>query len=188
MDALALLTADHNRVRGLFERFDKAKDADDTATLATLGATIFDELEVHTTIEEERFYPAIHDLSQEIGELVDEGVEEHHVVKVLMDEIRALDASSDEWQAKMTVLIENVKHHAEEEENEMFPKVRSASDADSLTTLADQLETRKAELGAPTLADKIDLTKEELLDKAKQQNIPGRSTMSQEELAATVAP
>jgi hemerythrin superfamily protein len=188
MDALALLTADHNRVRGLFERFEKAKDADDAATLGTLGATIFEELEVHTTIEEERFYPAVHDLSDEIGEVVDEGIEEHHVVKVLMDEIRALDPSSDEWQAKMTVLIENVKHHAEEEENEMFPKIRSASDAGTLTALGDQLEAKKAELGAPTLADKIDLTKEELLDKAKEQSIPGRSTMSQGELAATVAP
>lgn len=188
MDALALLTADHNRVRGLFERFDKAKDADDVATLASVAATIFEELDVHTTVEEERFYPAVHDLSDEIGEVVDEGVEEHHVVKVLIEEIRALEPSSDEWQAKMTVLIENVKHHAEEEENEMFPKIRSASNADTLTTLGEQLEAKKAELGAPTLADKIDLTKEELLEKAKEQSIPGRSTMSQEELAATVAP
>jgi hemerythrin superfamily protein len=188
MDALALLTADHNRVRGLFERFDKAKDEGDAATLASLAATIFEELEVHTTIEEERFYPAVHDLSDEIGEVVDEGVEEHHVVKVLMEEIRGLDPSTDEWQAKMTVLIENVKHHAEEEETDMFPKVRSASAAGTLTALAEQLEAKKAELGAPTLADKIDLTKQELVEKAKEQSIPGRSTMSQEELAATVAP
>lgn len=188
MDAISLLTADHNRVRGLFEQFEKAKDGGDEATLATLGAKIFEELEVHTTIEEERFYPAVHDLSEEIGEVVDEGIEEHHVVEVLMGEIAALDPSSDEWKAKMTVLIENVKHHAEEEEKEMFPKVRSASDGSNLETLAEQLEARKAELGAPTLADKIDLTKEQLLEKAKEQSIPGRSSMSQEELAATVAP
>jgi hemerythrin superfamily protein len=188
MDALTLLTADHNRVRGLFEQFDRATESDDDATLGRVGAKIFEELRVHTTIEEERFYPAVHDLSQEIGELVDEGVEEHHVVKVLMGEIDALASSSDEWTAKMTVLIENVKHHAEEEEQEMFPKVRSAADAATLQALAEQLEAKKSELGAPTLADKIDLTKEELLEKAKAQSIPGRSNMSQEELAATVAP
>jgi hemerythrin superfamily protein len=188
MDALTLLTADHNRVRGLFERFEKAKDANNTATLASLGTTIFEELEVHTTIEEEQFYPSVHDLSDEIGEIVDEGIEEHHVVKVLMEEIRALDPASDEWQAKMTVLIENVKHHADEEESDMFPKVRSAANANTLESLGDQFEAKKAELGAPTLADKIDLTKTALLEKAKDQSIPGRSKMSQEELAATVAP
>jgi hypothetical protein len=70
----------------------------------------------------------------------------------------------------------------------MFPKVRRALDAAALEQMADRLETRKAELGAPTLAEKIDLTKEELLSKAREQEIPGRSKMSHEELAAAVDP
>src|SRR5581483_3170587 len=98
------------------------------------------------------------------------------------------EPGSEEWAAKVTVLIENVEHHAEEEEEEMFPDVRSSSEATAREQWAEQMEGRKRELGAPTLADKIDLTKDELLKKAKAQDIPGRSTMSQEELAATVAP
>ena len=188
MDAIALLIADHNRVRGLFARFETAKEAEDAATMSTLGDEIFTELTVHTTIEEEIFYPWIRGLADEVSELVDEGVQEHHVVKVLMEELGGLSAEQDEWVAKMAVLIENVEHHADEEETEMFPKVTSNSSAEQREELAQQLEARKAELGAPTLADKIDLTLEELKSLATEQEIPGRSTMSQEELAATVAP
>ncbi len=187
MNALDLLIADHNRVRGLFAQFKDAKDNDDTDTMSQLALKIFEDLEVHTTIEEEIFYPAVHDTNEDIAETVDEGVEEHHVVKLLMAEIKQMPDGSDEWTAKMSVLIENVEHHAEEEEKEMFPPLRNKM-ADKLNEMAEQLEARKAELGAPVIADKIDLTKEELLGLAKDQQIPGRSSMSQEELAATVAP
>jgi hemerythrin superfamily protein len=188
MDALTLLIADHNRVRGLFNRFRKAKDATDTATMAELAATIFTELDVHTTIEEEIFYPEIHDLSDEIGDTVDEGIQEHHVVKVLMPEIAGLEAGADEWVAKMTVLIENVEHHAEEEEKDLFPKVRTNTTADGREKLGARLDARKGELGAPTLGDKIDLTDEQLHELATAQDIPGRSKMDHDELAATVSP
>lgn len=188
MNALDLLIADHNRVRGLFTRFRDAHEAEDDVQAVELAGKIFDELSVHTTIEEEIFYPAVHDTNEEISELVDEGVEEHHVVKVLMAELGQVEAASDEWNAKMMVLIENVEHHAQEEEEEMFPPLRSSCDPGMLDSLAQQMEERKASLGAPVLADKIDLSKEELLGLAREQEIPGRSSMSQEELAATVAP
>ncbi len=187
MNALDLLIADHNRVRGLFSQFKAAQENDDTATMSAVALKIFEDLEVHTTIEEEIFYPAVRDANEDIAETVDEGVQEHHVVKLLMAELKQIEDGSDEWVAKMTVLIENVEHHAEEEESEMFPPLRSKM-ADRLEAMVPQLEGRKQELGAPVMADKIDLTKEELLDLAKAQEIPGRSTMSQEELAATVAP
>jgi hemerythrin superfamily protein len=186
MNALDLLIADHNRVRGLFARFRAAHESKDDTTAIEVAGKIFDELEVHTTIEEEIFYPAVHDTDEEIGETVDEGLQEHHVVKVLMEEIGQVEAAGDEWVAKMTVLIENVEHHAEEEEKELFPPLRSACDAALLDDLAEQMEQRKASLGAPVMADKIDLSKEELLGLAREQEIPGRSTMSHEELAATV--
>lgn len=187
MNALDLLIADHNRVRGLFARFVQAQEADDSGLMAELASTIFEELTVHTTIEEEIFYPAIHDRDDDTAESVDEGVEEHHVVKVLMEEIEQLEAGSAQWVAKMTVLIENVEHHADEEETDMFPPLRQAL-APQMEAMADDLEARKAELGAPVVADKIDLTKAELLELAQEQAIPGRSAMSQQELAATVAP
>lgn len=188
MDALTLLTADHNRVRGLFARFEAAQEAGDTAAMAELAAECFTELEVHTSIEEEIFYPQVKETDDEISELVDEGVQEHHVVDVLMEEMKALEPGSDEWVAKFTVLMENVEHHAEEEESEMFPPLRSKLSAERLERLAEELEAGKRQRGAPVLADKIDLTKEELMALAREQEIPGRSTMDHDELAATVAP
>ena len=188
MDALTLLIADHNRVRGLFERFRKAEGAKNTSKVSSLAETIFTELDVHTTIEEEIFYPETHDLSEEIGDMVDEGVQEHHVVKVLMSEIERLSAGEDDWVAKMTVLIENVEHHAEEEEKEFFPKVRSHTSADDRKHMGERLDARKGQLGAPVLADKIDLTDERMRELATAQAIPGRSKMEHDELAATVSP
>ena len=188
MDALTLLGADHNRVRGLFARFKKAHEAEETGEAAQLAGKIFTELEVHTTIEEEIFYPWARDLSVEVGETVDEGIQEHHVVKLLMQEINDLDPSTDEWTAKMTVLIENVEHHAEEEEKERFPKARSQSNAADRQQLGERLDARKGALGAPTVADKIDLTDEQLHQLATEQAIPGRSSMDHDELAATVSP
>jgi iron-sulfur cluster repair protein YtfE (RIC family) len=188
MDALTLLTADHNRVRGLFARFTAAKDAHDVDTMTEVASRIANELEVHTTIEEQVFYPWARGLSKDIAEIVDEGVEEHHVVDVLLGEIAGLEPATDEWTAKLTVVIENVEHHAEEEENEMFPQIRSAADGDSLNDVGADLEAKKAELGAPVLAHKIDLSTAALKKLATDQQIPGRSSMSHDELAATVSP
>ena len=187
MDALELLTADHNRVRGLFTRF-KAAEGENDAQAARLAAMIFEELDVHTKIEEEIFYPAITKLNDEIHDLVVEGVEEHHVVDTLMAEVKLLSPTDEEWAAKIKVLIENVEHHAEEEEQEMFPMVRKAMNDDARTELGRQMEAKKAALGAPTAADKAHLSTEELNELAREQEIPGRSSMKREELLATVAP
>ena len=186
MDALSLLTADHNRVRGLFTRFQAAHEAEDQTLMVELAGKIFTELDVHTTIEEEIFYPAVRDADEEIAETIEEGLQEHHVAKVLMEELGQVEGGSDEWVAKMQVLIENVEHHAEEEETEMFPALRQRMDTQALEDLAARLDARKHDLGAPTLADKIGLTDEELRELAKEQEIPGRSKMDKEELAATV--
>ena len=188
MDALDLLTADHNRVRGLFSQFKAAEEADKTAEQAELAGKIVEELEIHTTIEEEIFYPAVHDLSSEIGDVVDEGLEEHHVAKTVIGELPSVEAGSDQWVAKVKVLIEAVEHHAEEEEDEMFPKVRSATDASKREALGEKLEARKVELGGFAAADNDGSSVSELRAKASDQDIPGRSKMDREELAATVKP
>ncbi len=123
-----------------------------------------------------------------MAEIVDEGIEEHHEVKVLLAEIAALEPGDPSWVAKLTVVIENVSHHAEEEETKMFPKVRSATSAADRDEIGTQLDARKGQLGAPVLADTIDLTNDELHTLATAQAIPGRSTMDHVELAATVNP
>ena len=188
MNAIDLLKADHNRVRGLFSLFKSAKEREDTSTMSELATRIFEQLDVHTSIEETTFYPQVKDASEEISELVAEGFEEHKMAKQLIAECKQGDVGGEEWVAKMTVLIESVEHHAEEEEDQMFPKVRSVLGNERLTTLAEELTAQKKSLGAPTADDAIDLTKEELLEKAKAQDIPGRSSMDQEELALTVDP
>ena len=74
MDCLDLLIADHNRFRGTFARYRTAHESDDTAEMATLVNLMSQDLKIHTTIEEEIFYPGVHDLSEEIGETIDEGL------------------------------------------------------------------------------------------------------------------
>jgi hemerythrin superfamily protein len=186
MDVLDLLTADHNRVRGLFDRFREAEEAVDTATMAEVASKIAEELTVHTTVEEEVFYPWARGVAEEVSEVVDEGIEEHHVAKILLEEVTALSPGADEWTAKMKVLMENVEHHAEEEESEMFPKIRSGSQADDRKAQGDEIDARKRELGAPVPAHAEGMTKEQLIDLAAEQHIPGRSKMDRDELAATV--
>ena len=188
MDAIALLIADHNRVRGLFARYETAHDDGNVEEAAKLVTKIVEELDVHMTIEEEVFYPAVHELKKEVADSVDEGVEEHHVAKVLLQELGSLPPTDDSWTAKVTVLIESVEHHIDEEEEELFPHVRGASNVAWLRVLAAKLESKKKELGAPVLADKIDMPKSELEALARAQQIPGRSSMDQEQLAATVSP
>ncbi len=188
MDALDLLTADHNRIRGLFARFQEAKDNDATAEMGELAGKIFFELKVHTEIEEKIFYPAVRDLDEELAAEVDEGLQEHHVVDVLMEEAQTLQPDDDEWVAKMTVLIENVEHHAGEEEDDMFPAVRSKSDADTRAEWAARMEAVKAQQGAPTSAEAAKLSTGKLRELASEQQIPHRSTMSREDLVATVDP
>jgi hemerythrin superfamily protein len=188
MDALELLTADHNRVRGLFKRFKDAEEKDDTATMQEVAAKIVDELQIHMTIEEEIFYPAIKGKSEEITDTVYEGVEEHHVAKVLVEEIAGMKPEGDVWTAKVKVLIEAVEHHADEEESDMFPPVRSKTSADQREKLGTRLEKRKVELGAPPMELALDLTVEELKELASKQEIPGRSKMDKRELAMTVDP
>jgi hemerythrin superfamily protein len=187
MDALELLTADHNRVRGLFARFQAAEGSDDEKAMQ-LASLIFQELDVHTKIEEQVFYPAVKACNDEIADLVVEGIEEHHVVDELIAEARGLEPSDETWAAKIKVMIENVEHHAEEEEEELFPLVKKALDDNARTELGRQLEAMKAQLGAPTAADKAHLSTEELNRLAREQEIPGRSSMKRDELVATVAP
>lgn len=143
MDAIELLKSDHDEVRGLFDEFREAKEAEDTDRMRQLQKQIFSELETHTRIEEDIFYPAVRALDEEeLTETVAEGLQEHHVVNVLMREIE--DVSGEEtFEAKMQVLMENVEHHADEEEDELFPDVRAKMDDARLRELGAELEAAK---------------------------------------------
>jgi hemerythrin superfamily protein len=187
MDVIELLIADHNRMRGLFARYGEADDAGDTERSALLASSILNELQIHMAVEEKVFYQAVKDRSGEIDEDVNEGYEEHHVAKTLIREIETLEPGSDQWIAKMTVLIESVQHHVDEEEEELFPSVRAKSHADWRAQLGDRLEEAEVNLGATPLEVKRDLSDSELHKRATAESIPGRSTMSHDDLAATVS-
>jgi hemerythrin superfamily protein len=184
MDVIALLIADHNRVRGLITRY---KEADATSEKGLLGSKIIDELQIHMAAEEKVFYQSVKDRSEEIGEDVDEGYEEHHVAKMLIGEIQSIEPGSDTWLAKMTVLIESVEHHVDEEEEELFPSVRSKSNVEWRNDLGAQLGDVEVELGATPLEVKMHLTNDVLHDLASTESIPGRSSMNHDTLAATVS-
>lgn len=190
MDALQLLKTDHDVARHLFEQFSQAKDGEDTARIAELQRKIFAELEIHTTIEEEVFYPEAKEAGGEAEELIAEGFQEHHVVDVLMGEIRELTPDHDTWVAKMTVLIENVEHHAQEEEEELFPKLRAAFGDERLQQMGDKLAEAKRRYAAgahPSAEHIAELTREELYERARALDIEGRSSMTKEELAQAIA-
>ncbi|HEU5082228.1 MAG TPA: hemerythrin domain-containing protein [Acidimicrobiales bacterium] len=143
MDAIELLKADHDKVRGLFEEFKQAKEAEASDRMRDVQQQIFSELETHTRLEEDIFYPAVRELDEEeMTETVAEGIQEHHVVKVLMREVE--EVKGDEtFESKMAVLIENVEHHADEEEDELFPELREKVTQEWLDDIGAQMEAAR---------------------------------------------
>jgi hemerythrin superfamily protein len=147
--ATRLLKEDHSKVKALFREYESTGE---NAHKQKQGIVeeVFRELEVHTQIEEEIFYPAVKaKMGDEGEELVAESLQEHHVVDVLMGEMRQLEPDNPEYEAKFTVLMENVEHHAEEEEKEMFPGAEKKLGAE-LDALGERMQRRKDELQAAT--------------------------------------
>jgi len=140
MDALELLKTDHKTVKDLFKKVEASKN---DKQQKQLFEEIKMELETHTHIEETVFYPAVakHD---ELKDMVLESLEEHKQVKTLLREMDNLTEDSEKFEPKLKVLMENVEHHAEEEEEaKMFPKVRKLMDAGALDQLGQELEAAK---------------------------------------------
>lgn len=144
MDALSLLSEDHQKVKKLMAEIEKTTERG-VKTRETLFGKLLTELTIHEQIEEQIFYPEVKDraTTKQLEELVTEPYEEHHFVDTVKAEIQDTPLDAEEWAAKFKVMKENVEHHAfEEEEGKMFPKVRKAF---SKTELED-MGTRMAEL------------------------------------------
>jgi hemerythrin superfamily protein len=139
-DAIALLEADHREVDGLFDQFEAAESDGDKAQIA---AAICLALKVHAQIEEELFYPPAR---KETGDadLVDEAVVEHMGAKTLIAQIEMMQPGQPLYDARVKVLSEQIRHHVEEEESELFPEVRETKI--DLEALGAKLAARKAEL------------------------------------------
>jgi hypothetical protein len=137
MDAIALLKADHDKVKKMLaEGEDTTERAEKTRT--ELFDTLKSEMLIHERIEEEIFYPALKS-HPKARDIVLEGYEEHHVVDEIMGELETTPVTDETWGAKFKVMKENIEHHIEEEEGEMFKQARQIFDADELEALGGRM-------------------------------------------------
>lgn len=141
-----MLTADHKKVKGLFDDFKKLKSKEDSGERkAALVVQICQELTVHAELEEEMFYPAVRDAIDD-EDLMDEAEVEHACAKELIAQLEGMDPEDDLYDAKVTVLGEQIQHHVKEEEGDMFVKAKKAKvDTEAL---GEQMARRKTELMA----------------------------------------
>ena len=146
-DAIALLKADHREVEQLFKEFERAGDAAHKTKRKLVDQMIV-ALSQHAAIEEEEFYPAARQLDPNEDDQVLEALEEHHVVKWELQELVGLDPKDERFNAKVTVLIENVRHHVREEEGDLFPSIRRSATRAQLQEIGGRLE--QARKTAPT--------------------------------------
>jgi hemerythrin superfamily protein len=142
-DAIAYLKADHRTVEKLFKAFEKAGDKA-FRTKRKIVDDIIRELSQHAAVEEQFFYPAARREVPACNADVLEAIEEHHVAKWLLSELTRTDAADERFDAKVTVLIENVRHHVEEEEHDLFPEIRLGMGRKALLDLGQQLAEGKA--------------------------------------------
>jgi precorrin-2 methylase len=145
IDAVELLTQQHREVKEMFDRFENMTDRAKVSK-KKLADEICNALIMHTTIEEEIYYPATREASEETEDMVDEAVVEHASAKGLIAQIMEMDPGDDLYDAKVKVLGELVEHHVQEEEEEMFPKTRELKL--DLKALGQEMKARQLEIEA----------------------------------------
>ena len=141
MEATKLLKQDHDEVKKIMDTLDSTTERG-VKTREELFTKLKTEMEIHEAIEEEIFYPALKE-HPKAEDIVLEGYEEHHVVDTVMAELEGLPVDDETWGPKAKVMAENVEHHIEEEEREMFKQARAAFDANELADLGDRMARRK---------------------------------------------
>ncbi|ATQ77633.1 hemerythrin [Massilia violaceinigra] len=144
-DAIAMLTEDHREVEELFKQYE-ALGEDDNDRKKKIADQICTALTLHATIEEEIFYPAVREASGDNEELVDEAIVEHASAKDLIAQLQEMDPEDELYDAKVKVLSEQIAHHVQEEEKEMFPKAKK--NKLDLAALAEEMALREDEVAA----------------------------------------
>jgi hemerythrin-like domain-containing protein len=141
-DAIAMLKADHQRVRDLFQQYEATRNVEAKGTIAE---EVFIELETHAQLEENIFYPAVNEETDEGPELVKESLAEHETMKNLIQQLRDIGPHNRGFDAKFRELLQNVEHHVEEEETEMFPLAEEELEED-MKDLRDEMQELKAQI------------------------------------------
>lgn len=146
-NAADMLRQDHKKVKALFREYAELGDRA-LKSKQRLAEQIIHELEVHSKLEEEIFYPRAREAQEKLEDVVAEGFEEHHVADVLMQEIRGLQPDDERFDAKMKVLCESIQHHIEEEETELLPSAERAL-RDRMDEITRQMLRLRNELTGP---------------------------------------
>jgi len=150
-DAIAILTADHKKVNALFKKFSDMKEEGSNQDKAAIVKQVCNELTIHTALEEEIFYPAVRKAIED-ADLMDEAIVEHACAKGLIAQLEAMDPKDDFYDARVTVLGEQIDHHVEEEEGNMFIQAKK-SKLDTLSLGAKMRKRRLALVGELQIAD-----------------------------------
>jgi hemerythrin superfamily protein len=148
LDAIQLVKKDHRAVEQLFKKFERAAKAEKDAEMKRCVREIVKELSIHAAIEEQILYPALRRAQPKGEDDVLEALEEHHLVKLTLAELDKMSPKDERYEAKVTVLMENVRHHVEEEEHDLLPRLQKALDAKTRKELGDLI--MKAKKAAPT--------------------------------------
>jgi len=148
VDAIQLVKKDHRTVEGLFKGFERAARAEKAAEMRRLVREMTRELSVHAVIEEAILYPSLRRAEESAEDEVLEALEEHHLVKLTLAELEGMTPGDERYEAKVSVLMENVRHHVKEEEQELLPRLRKAFSAKDLRGLGDLMA--QAKRAAPT--------------------------------------
>ncbi len=142
-DAITQLKDDHDRVEKLFKKYEDTTSRA-VKTRRKLVDQIIEELSTHAAIEEQVFYPISRELSDEAEDQTLESLEEHHLVKIVLAELTKMDPEDERFNPKVTVLMENVRHHVEEEENDLFPMIRDAFGRNDMSDLGEALNDARS--------------------------------------------
>ena len=192
LDGITMIINDHRNVDDLFGLFEQGGDSDAEQRLR-LVAKMIEELTVHAHIEEQELYPLVRTKLDDGEELFEHSLEEHQEVREVLGELERMDSTATDFYMKVMALIQDVRHHVDEEESDMLPRLHSALDDDELMALGMRLRQAKSSapvspaLAASGTGDGSELTKDELYEQAQQMGVEGRSTMTKDELAREVA-
>ena len=190
-DAVTLIMSDHRVMEGLFKLLkDPSQDR------AALVEEVYARLKAHSEAEEQHVYPALAKADPSEKEDVHHGTEEHHEAEEMCAKLRGMQPGTPEFESTLDEFIEAVTHHVEEEETEILPDLARTFDRAKLEELGRKFEERRLgelvargyepAISAGTTGGIDELTREELYEKAKEADIPGRSSMTKEELVSAL--